>query len=126
MYFNFDGKAILWANENAPHEDKIFDEEDMMKAFADTLKEMRTTAKLSSAEMAKYLGIAQSTLSTYETNARTPLLPQAIRICAFFGCSIEDFIAHGLDIGAYDIVDKFCERMNFIQFLRDMPKKKLP
>lgn len=122
-YFNYDGKSIVWANDKNGSETAVFNEDEIMKAFADTLKEMRAAAKLSSTEMAKCLDIAQSTLSTYETNARTPLLPQAIRICAFFDCSVEDFIAHGLGIGAFDIVDRFCERVAFNRSLQEKPAK---
>ena len=110
-YF-FNGKTIAFVGNEAIGDNQVFDETEIIEAFAETLKDLRKSAGLSTTELSKTIGIPQQTLSAYENGRNTPSLLQAVRICAFFECSIEDFIAYGLDIGAYDIVEKFCERVN--------------
>lgn len=112
-YYFYDDKAILWTDENNEMQGKVFEEDELMQAFASTLKEMRTSAGLSLPQLAKAMQIPQATLSAYELKTRTPSLLQAIRICAYFECSIEDFIAYGLGIGAFDVVENFLKRINF-------------
>lgn len=119
-YYVYEDKVILCAQDKVdPNNGIAFDEEEIMQAFADTLREIRTEANLSITETAKAIGIPQQTLSSYELKTRIPSLLQAIRICAFFECSIEDFISYGLGIGAYEIVEKFRQK---IEFKRDIKK----
>ena len=110
-YYLNNEKALLFTTDETEQNTKVFEEEKLITAFAETLREARNRAGLSLPQLARAMQIPQATLSAYELKTRAPSLLQAIRICAFFECSIEDFIAYGLDIGSYDIVDKFCQRV---------------
>ncbi len=113
QYFFYNGKALIWEDGEQNTDAQVFTEEEIIEAFANTLHEIRTTANISTTGMAKEIGIPQQTLSAYELNKNTPSLLQAIRICAYFECSIEDFILYGLGIGGDEIVEKFRQKIEF-------------
>lgn len=90
--YNFNGKSFI-LNENGQ-----FPENVLIEAFSTALKDIRKETKVSAAKLSKEIGIPQQTLSAYENGTNIPSLLQAIRICAFFQCSIDDFIAYGMGI----------------------------
>ena len=108
QYFFYNGKALIWEDGEQNADAQVF-----IEAFANALHEIRTTANISTTAMAKEIGIPQQTLSAYELNKNTPSLLQAIRICAYFECSIEDFILYGLGIGEDEIIEKFRQKIEF-------------
>ncbi len=60
--------------------------------FAARLAELRQAAGLSQAELAERLGVRQSTVSLWETAARSPRFDQLPAIAnALGGCTIEKF-----------------------------------
>ena len=58
-------------------------------------------------ELSNKVEIAQPTISHYESCLRSPTILQAVKLAAYFGLTIEDFIICGLDNSAYDIVDVY-------------------
>lgn len=54
-----------------------------------SVKELRTRKKMSQQELANQVGIKQSTVSLYETGARTPDLRTAKKMADVLGVSID-------------------------------------
>lgn len=52
----------------------------------------RRRAKLSQAELARRIGVAQASVSNWESGATTPELPTLWRLCAALGCREGDLL----------------------------------
>lgn len=67
-----------------------------MKIFAERIKELREERKLTMSQLAKELGIRQSTISRWERGERLPNLDAIIALAKFFKvstdylCGLED------------------------------------
>lgn len=83
---------ITFANSN-----KIYEEKEIKTAFAKSLKEIRAYAKLSLKTVAEAIKIPVATISAYENGTRIPSFFFAMKIAAFYGSTIEDFVLNGLD-----------------------------
>lgn len=57
--------------------------------FAARLKELRTTAGFTQAQLAKQLGVTQSTIGNWESGCRVPRTEMARKVAAFFGVSTD-------------------------------------
>lgn len=57
--------------------------------FGDRLKELREDMGLSQDDLAEILGVKQSTISSYETNAILPSLDIAVKIADYFSVSLD-------------------------------------
>lgn len=60
-----------------------------------TLASLRNEKKMSQRDLAKALGVAQSTIAQYETGERMPDLPRAKQIAKFFGVPVEEIFFTG-------------------------------
>lgn len=60
-----------------------------MKTLGDRLRALRENLKLSQVELAKILSVANSTISQWEANNRTPDPATLQRLADFFGCSVD-------------------------------------
>lgn len=98
---------IYYANEL---ETEMFHEMQMRDAFANSLKELREHCHLTMVELSNEIEISQPTLSCYENKTRTPSMLQAIKITAFFGLTVEEFILCGLEKLPYDITELYEKR----------------
>lgn len=58
--------------------------------MAKTLASLREGRNMSQRELAKALGLAQSTIAQYETGERMPDLPRVRQIAKFFGVAVEE------------------------------------
>lgn len=85
----------------------VYDEQELMKAFAESMKGLRKVSNLSMTALGKEIGVSQQTLSTYENCTRVPSVMQAINIAAYFGFTIEDMILSGLDMREISVEDEF-------------------
>ena len=70
-------------------------EEMIIQAFASSLLELRKHCGLSLIKLSEELGIPNQTLSSYETQKRTPSFVQAVKIASYFGFTVEEFILYG-------------------------------
>ena len=92
-------------------ETETFDEIEMRDAFANSLKKIREYCRLTMIKLAEEIDIPQPTICCYETKTRTPSILQAIKITAYFGLTVEEFILCGLEKLPYDIIELY-ERRN--------------
>lgn len=53
--------------------------------FAEKLKELRESKKLSQKELAEAAGVTQATLSRWESGSQTPGFPDAMSLCKALG-----------------------------------------
>ena len=60
--------------------------------FAERLKELRLEKELSQEKLAESLGVANGTISLWETEQREPKLSNLVLIAEYFGVSI-DYLA---------------------------------
>lgn len=60
-----------------------------MKVFANRLKKLREEKGLSQRELAKYIGIAHSTLGMYEIGEREPDFDTVTRLATFLNTSVD-------------------------------------
>ena len=68
-----------------------------MGNFQNIFKRLRTSSKLTQAEMAEKLGISRSTIGMYETGAREPDFETLEKIADFFNVST-DYLLGNTDI----------------------------
>ena len=108
-FFHSDN-LILIANEQTT--ETTFDEKQLFDIFADNLHELRIYCKLTLTEIAKLIDIPNQTLSSYENKTHIPSMMQAIKISAYFGLTVEEFILCGLDSFKYDITELYEKRKN--------------
>ena len=74
--------------------------------FDTRLKELRTGAGLTQAQLAKQLGVTQSTIGNWESGCRVPRTETARKVAAFFGVSTDYLLGvsasrNGLDPSVY-------------------------
>ena len=93
------------------NEKEQFSDEQLFSAFCDSFKELRKYCNLSLIKLGEKIDIPNQTLSTYENKTRTPSILQAIKITAYFGLTVEEFILCGLEKLPYDIIELY-ERRN--------------
>ena len=74
-----------------------YTEEEIKNAFAQSLKEVRSYSGLSLKAVSEKTGIPLATISAYENGTRIPSFILAMKITAFFGATIEDFVYNGLN-----------------------------
>ena len=100
---------ILIANDEAV---EVVNEQELMQAFANSLKALRQVCNLSITGLGEKLDISQQTLSTYENCTRVPSLLQAMYIAAYFGFTVEDMILSGLDMRTLSVEEEY-EKTHF-------------
>lgn len=83
------------------------DEQDIAKAFGNSLFELRKYLKLTLVELGKKLDMPNQTLSAYENGTRIPSIIQALKITAYFHIPLETFILCGLEDTQIDIIDYY-------------------
>lgn len=111
--FSFNDNVLYGENvlHYAQEGDKnAFDDKQLCDAFGKSLKELREYCGLSTVKISEAVDIAQPTISSYENRTRTPSILQAIRITAFFGLTVEEFIICGLEDSPYDIAELYEKR----------------
>ena len=101
-HFYYVNNSLMYV-ENNSNEGDVYDYDDISKAFAKSLKEMRLFYKLSGNMLALLLNIPQQTLNLYENNKRTPSFVTALQIAGAFGVSIETMVLNGLGLLEVDI-----------------------
>ena len=74
-----------------------YSEEDIKNAFSKSLREVRTHSGLSLKVVSEKTNIPLATISAYENGTRTPSFIFAMKLTAFFGATVEDFIIYGLN-----------------------------
>ena len=60
-----------------------------MRDFSETIKELRTTKRLTQSQLADRLGVKKSIISAYETDSRPPSLDMLIKYAQEFHVSID-------------------------------------
>ena len=85
-------------------------EAELFYAFAESLAELRKYCGLSLMTLSEKVEIPNQTLSSYENKTRTPSVIQAIKISAYFGLTIEEFILCGLNQCSFDITELYEQR----------------
>ena len=60
--------------------------------FGDVLKQLRRESKLTQRELAKILGISESTVGMYERNQREPAFEMLETIADYFNVAMSDLI----------------------------------
>lgn len=103
--FFYSDNRLQYANEHTKGE--VLDEKQLFNAFAENLRELRKYCNLSLMELAELTDIPNQTLSSYENKSHVPSLTQAVKIAAFFGLTVEDFILCGWDNYPYDITELY-------------------
>jgi len=58
--------------------------------FAAKLKEYRLSVGLTQQEFAETLGVAQNTISQYESGKRTPTVRKLVALSSILGCSVSE------------------------------------
>jgi transcriptional regulator with XRE-family HTH domain len=76
--------------------DREFTEEEIAKAFGDSLKKLRNYKKLSLNALSKLVDIPNPTINRYESGYHLPLITQGMKLAGFFDLSIECLVFFGL------------------------------
>lgn len=76
---------------------EVYEEQELQKAFSTALREIRSYSKFSLKALSERTGMPIATISAYENGTRVPSFIQAIKLCAFFGSQVEDFLAYGVN-----------------------------
>ena len=105
MKFYHADNRLMIANEQTT-EPRV-DEKQVLAIFAENLRELRVHCGFSLVGLSEYLDIPNQTLSSYENKTHTPSMIQAIKIAAFFGVSVEEFVLCGFDSYPYDIIELY-------------------
>lgn len=71
----------------------------VLKYLPRKIKELREAKGLLQRELAKQLGIEQSTLSGWESGNRSPSAAMLEKLADIFGCSIDNLFGRGGDEG---------------------------
>ena len=103
--FYYSDNRLFYANEQTVKTE--LDEKQAFVLFTENFKELRLHCKLSLMALSDVLDIPNQTLSSYENKTHVPSMVQALKICAYFGLTIEEFILCGLDEYPYDIVELY-------------------
>lgn len=96
---------LKYTNEQST--EKSIDEKQAFAFFAENLRELRLHCKLSLVELSNLTEIPNQTLSSYENKTHIPSMLQALKISAFFGLTVEEFILCGMDEYPYDIIELY-------------------
>jgi len=96
---------LLLANEYTT--EPTLSEKQLADFFADSLREIRNHCKLSLKELSSRIDIPNQTLSSYENKTHVPSMLQAVKIAAFFGLTLEEFILCRLDTFPYDVTELY-------------------
>lgn len=75
---------------------EVYEEDELQNAFSKALKDIREYSEFSLKELSRLTGMPIATISAYENGTRVPSFIQAVKLCAFFGSKIEDFLAYGV------------------------------
>ena len=102
-FYEYENKICYDAQTN----EKAFDETQMREAFAKSLRDIRKYCKLSTIQLAEAIDVPQPTISCYENNLRTPSFVQALKITAYFGLTVEEFVLCGLGVSSYDVTELY-------------------
>ena len=108
-FFLLDNRLGI-ANEQTT--ENTVSEEEVLSRFAESLRELRTYCGVSLVTLGKSVEIPNQTLSTYENKVHTPSMLQAIKLAAYFGLTVEEFILCGFDEYPYDIIELYERRKN--------------
>lgn len=112
-FYFYDDKLSLIVSENflqKPDENKIdfFNDDEIAIAFSKVLKEFRKHTGETLMELSRKTGIPNQTLSAYENCTRVPSFVQALKLTAYYGCTVEEFIATGLELSfSLDIYERW-------------------
>ena len=91
-YFDIkDGDLVAFAGK------KVYTEEEIKHSFAKALRDIRQYSELSLKTISEKTKIPLATISAYENETRIPSFITAMRLAAFFGSNLEDFLIHGLN-----------------------------
>ena len=107
MFFYTDNRLSL---TNQKQSKGCIDEKEAFSTFAENLRELRTHCDLSLVRLSELADIPNQTLSSYENKTHIPSMIQAIKIAAYFGLTVEEFILCGFDDYPYDIVELYEKR----------------
>ena len=88
-----------------------------MKSFGLRLKHLRIEKGLTQDELAKKLGVAKSTISLYETNAREPNFNMLTRIADFFNVTVDGLLGRG---SLFPLGEREKE---FMEYYKSLPEK---
>jgi len=61
---------------------------DKKRDFADRLKELREEGEYNMTQIAKGIGVTQTTIMRWEAGLRKPLLEQAVQLAKFFDVTV--------------------------------------
>ena len=119
LTLGFNGKLNGALKGNNPYAGREFDENDLYKAFAYTLKILREHKKLTLKKLGEAIEMPPQTINRYENGENIPTIIQALKIADFFNITIELFILMGIiaieenaDIlPLYDQLDKAMEKL---------------
>ena len=101
--FFYSNNRLVYTNEQTTG--KTLDDKQMLALFAENLRELREYCKLSLVQLSVLVDIPNQTISSYENKTHTPSMVQAMKIAAFFGLTVEEFILCGIDSYPYDITE---------------------
>lgn len=68
-----------------------------MSNLAEQLRRLRIKNKLSQEDLARILGLARSTISSYENGSRTPDIDTLTRIASYFEISLDELLGHQVE-----------------------------
>lgn len=74
-----------------------YTEEELKNAFAKSLREVRIYSGLSQKSVSEKTNIPLATISAYENGTRTPSFILAMKLAAFFGATVNDFVFYGVN-----------------------------
>lgn len=61
------------------------------------IKDYRTKADLSQAELGNIIGVEQNTISTWETGEYSPPLKKLKKLAEYFNCTIDDLVSQSTE-----------------------------
>ncbi len=86
----------------------------MKEPFGNRIRELRTEARFSQAELARKLGISPSAIGMYEQNRRVPSHELLLKLCELFGVS-SDYLLGKTDAvqsrDVSDMLDEFTKKL---------------
>lgn len=84
------------------------------------LKELREQKGVKQSDLAKYLNVANNTISTWENNQREPDLETLIKIAQYFGVSVDCLIGNDRTIFPPPLTKN---ESKFLSVFRQLPDK---
>ena len=107
-FFHSDNRLLYASEQNA----ETVNDKQIPSLFAENLRELRRHCKLSLIELAQLVDIPNQTISSYENQTHIPSMVQAVKIAAYFGLTVEEFILCGLDDYPYDVIELYEKKKN--------------